>query len=286
MSTTWEVSWSVTPCLRWRKTIQGLNLEKTSAHRLGWPELEVFLAGILLIFWSTLVMAFEAFVALVIFFSDSDYLKLCLLTWFCMLSISMACLNFSCCSGLSCCCATSPPPPPSFFEAFPPFPENFISFQFVYSLSFVFGPFSHSPGSSFCQIFGNNKRCGPFFPFFPPWLLPSTTSPPFPFSSTWSFSAISNTLWKIVGNYQDRFNLINGYLGHGLVFLNHIYHFWEFTRIDSIWISRTWLGPFEIEFDNLRDGLLFLIYTHHLTSDFPSSIHGQREKWVRSYRIY
>ena len=171
-------------------------------------------------------------------------------------------------------------------RSFSPFPWEFYIISIVYSLSFVFGPFSPSPESSFCQIFGNNKRCGPFFPFFPPWLLPSTTSPPFPFSSTWSFSAISNTLWKIVGNYQDRFNLINGYLGHGLVFLNHIYHFWEFTRIDSIWISRTWLGPFEIEFDNLRDGLLFLIYTHHLTSDFPSSIHGQREKWVRSYRIY
>ena len=44
-------------------------LGKTSAHRLGWPELEVFLAGILLIFWGTLMMIFEAFVALIIFFS-------------------------------------------------------------------------------------------------------------------------------------------------------------------------------------------------------------------------
>ena len=86
-------------------------------------------------------MAFEAFVALVIFFSDSDYLKLCLLTWFCMLSISMACLNFSCCSGLSCCCATSPPPPPSFFEAFPPFPENFISFQLSILYLLFLAPF-------------------------------------------------------------------------------------------------------------------------------------------------
>ena len=42
---------------------------KTSAHRLGWPELEVFLAGILLILWSTLMMAFKAFVALIIFLS-------------------------------------------------------------------------------------------------------------------------------------------------------------------------------------------------------------------------
>ena len=36
-----------------------------------------------------------------------------------------------------------------------------------------------------------HKTNSPFFPFFPPWLLPSTTSPPLPFSSACSLSAIT-----------------------------------------------------------------------------------------------
>ena len=134
------------------------------------------------------------------------------------------------------------------FRTFSPFPwEFFVILTCLFFISFFFlWPLFSFPWELFCQICGN-KRSGPFFPFFPPWLLPSTTSPPFPFSSTWSFSAISNTLWKILVIHQDRFSLINGYLGHRLVFLSHIYHsllvFGNFRRIDSIWISRTWLSP-------------------------------------------